>query len=175
MVEPTILGPRRNDHPVCLIATLGTEPQVVTLALQALLNQGEAVGEVAVGHIGLREPRIAEAARRLDTAFGEDERLTTWRGHYRRTVILEQAGPVDNVLAEEDFGATPAALCRLVRDTKKAGYRIHLNVSGGGKLMSLCGAMIAQLLFGQDDRLWYVQSRPELVAAKLLWAPDPAR
>ena len=146
---------------------------MVTLALQALLSQGEAVGEVVVVHTGPREPRIAEAVRRLDAAFGEDERLTPWRGHYRRTVILGQAGPVADMLAEEDFGATLAALYRLVRDTKQAGYRIHLNVSGGRKLMSLCGATVAQLLFDQDDRLWYVQSSPELVAAKLLWAPDP--
>jgi CRISPR-associated protein Csx14 len=158
-----------------LIATLGTEAQVVTLALQALIRQGEAIREVAVVHTAPREPRIAEAIRRLDTAFTEDERLAPWRHSYRRSVILGQDGPVNDMLVEEDFGATLAALYRLVRDYKQAGYRIHLNVAGGRKLMALCCATVGQLLFDQDDRLWYLQSSPALVATRSLWTPDPAQ
>jgi len=163
------------NAPACLIATLGTEPQVVTLALQALVDRGEPIHEVVVVHTASHEPRIADAVRRLDTAFVEDRRLMPWQGHYRRIFIRGQTGPVDDMLAEEDFGATLAVLYRLVRDTKQAGCRIHLNVSGGRKLMTLCGATVAQLLFDQDDRLWYLQSSPELIDARSLWASDPGQ
>lgn len=163
---------RKSIRPACLVATLGTEPQVVTLALQALSDQDDAVREVVVVHTAPHDPRIADAIHKLDQAFVEDARLTPWRGHYRRTVILGRTGPVSDMLAEEDFGATLAAIYRPVRDTKQAGYRIHLNLSGGRKLMSLCCTTVAQLLFDQDDRLWYLQSSPELVATKALWAAD---
>jgi len=182
-VRPTTLMARSNrshsevqgpttDRPVCLIATLGTEPQVVTLALQALAAQGETIREVAVIHTAPREPRIGEALRRLDDAFAGDPRLAAWRGRYRRMVILGEAGPVSDMLAEEDFGATLRALYQVVRNYKTAGYRVHLNVSGGRKLMALCGTTVAQLLFDDADRLWYLQSAAELVASKELFARD---
>ena len=160
-------------RPACLIATLGTEPQVATLALQALVATGETIREVAVVHTAPREPRIAEAIRRLDDAFARDPRLAAWHGCYRRVVILGEAGPVPDMLVEEDFAATLRALYQVVRNYKAAGHRVHLNVSGGRKLMALCGTTVAQLLFDADDRLWYLQSSPELVASKELFAADP--
>ena len=127
----------QTEDRTCLIATLGTEPQVVTLALQALTDRGEAVHEVVVLHTAPREPRIGAAIARLDAAFAGEPRLAAWRGHYRRVTVEGQAGPVADMLVEEDFGAVLAALYRLVRDRKQAAFRVHLNVSGGRKLMSL--------------------------------------
>jgi len=161
-----------GNRPACLIATLGTEPQVVTLTLQALAAQSELIREIAVIHTAPREPRIGEAIRRLDDAFASDPRLAAWRGGYRRVVILGEAGPVSDMLAEEDFGATLRALYQAARNYKAAGYRVHLNVSGGRKLMALCGTTVAQLLFDDADRLWYLQSAPELVTSKELFALD---
>ncbi len=157
----------------CLVATLGTEPQVVTLSLQALSAAGTIVHEVVVIHTAAREPRIAGAIRTLDAAFATDERLASWRNHYHRTVILGGAGPVADMLEEEDFGATLRALYQVVRNYKQAGYTVHLNISGGRKIMALCGTTVAQLLFDETDRLWYLRSAADLVASKALFARDP--
>jgi len=156
----------------CLIATLGSEPQVVTLCLQALAAAREPIDEIATVHPGEAAGRMADAVQTLDNAFAHDERLAAWRERYRRVVIAGEGGPVPDLLEAEDFRATLGTLYRLVRDYKQAGYRIHLNLSGGRKLMALCGATVAQLLFDEDDRLWYLQSAPELVASRALFARD---
>jgi CRISPR-associated protein Csx14 len=161
--------------PAVLVATLGTEPQVVTLALQALEAAGQAVERVVVIHTAPGEPRIAGAIAVLDQAFATESRLAAWRGRLRLVEIAGAAGPLPDMLAEEDFGATLAVLYREVRDLKQAGRRVHLNLAGGRKVMSLCGATVAQLLFDQGDRLWYLQSAPELVASRALFAGDPAQ
>lgn len=49
-----------------LVATLGAEPQVVTLALQALNRSGEAIAELVVVHTSASEERLDAAARALD-------------------------------------------------------------------------------------------------------------
>ena len=76
------------------------------------------------------------------------------------------------MLEEEDFGATLRALYTVVRDTKASGYRVHLNLSGGRKLMALCWMTVAQLLCDEGDRLWYLKSTPALLASKALLADD---
>jgi len=148
-------------------------PQVVTLALQALAAT-EAIREVLVIHTSPSYPRIGEAVARLDTAFAADERLAPWRDCYRRIAIAGRDGPVPDLLSPDDFAATLAALYGAVRDAKQAGFRVHLNVSGGRKLMALCGTTAAQLLFDEGDRLWYLQSSRALVAGRDLFAADPA-
>jgi len=165
--------PGKTNIPAELIATLGTEPQVVTLALQALVQRGDAPARVLVVHTApspLRAPAIAEAVRTLDAAFAEDARLEKWRPAYERIVIVGRHGPVTDTLGEEDFAAALAVLYRTVRDAKAAGHRVHLNLSGGRKLISFCAITAAQLLFDDDDSLWYLQSPPELVQSKALFA-----
>ena len=166
---------RLRQPPACLVATLGTEPQVITLALQALEHTGETIERILVIHTAPREPRIAEAIRVLDSAFAPGGALAARQRLYRRAEIVGPAGPVPDVLAVEDFGATLALLYREVRDLKQAGWRVHLNVAGGRKVMSLCGVTVAQLLFDDADRLWYLQSPPDLVASRALFAADPSQ
>jgi CRISPR-associated protein Csx14 len=161
--------------PCTFIATLGTEPQVVTLALQSLVALAEPIAEVVVVHTAPHDPRIIEAVAVLERAFASEERLAQWRGRLRLVEIAGAAGPLPDMVAEEDFGTVLAALYKEVRDSKQAGSRVHLNLAGGRKVMSLCGAIVAQLLFDQGDRLWYLQSAPDLVASRSLFAEDPAQ
>jgi CRISPR-associated protein Csx14 len=164
-----------EGHRAFLVATLGTEPQVVTLTLQALVVLNQAVSDVVVIHTAAADARIAAAVRTLDETFLSDDRLAPWAGHYRRAGISGPGGPVADMLDAEDFGTTLAALYSTVRNCKADGGRVHLNLTGGRKLMALCGMTVAQLLFDDDDRLWYLQSPPDLVASKALFANDPRR
>ncbi len=59
-----------------LIATLGAEPQVVSLATQLLLQQGIALQAVVVIHTSQTAPPILHSLPRLHTLFAEQSSLT---------------------------------------------------------------------------------------------------
>ncbi|HOL18400.1 MAG TPA: CRISPR-associated ring nuclease, partial [Bacillota bacterium] len=56
-----------NCMPEALIATLGVEPQVVTIALDSLLNQGKNIKEATV--LYTEHPAILEALTILEEEF----------------------------------------------------------------------------------------------------------
>lgn len=172
MSSPSLNEATVDTELQCLIATLGTEPQVVTLALQALVERQVRIDEVVVVHTITNDARITGALARLDDVFAQDQYLSRWQAHYHPVAIRDQARLVSDILAAEDLGAALDVLYRTVRDWKRAGYSIHLNLSGGRKLMSICAMTVAQLLFDEGDHLWYLQSSPELIASKALFAAD---
>ncbi len=94
----------------CLVCTLGTEAQVVTLALEALTRRGEQVDEVVVVHTAGQDDRIAEAVRRLDEVFAHEPRLAPWRDGYRRRMIQSPSGPVVDLAGAEAVSATLTSL-----------------------------------------------------------------
>lgn len=157
-------------QPEVLIATLGTESQVVTLSLLELERLGFSVGEVVVVHTDAQVDKIREAIERLDKVFATDARLQ--RYNYRRELLQGERGPIADVTtaakAEQVFGT----LYRLVRQFKLRGSRVHLNVAGGRKPMSIYGMVTAQILFDERDRLWYLVSDEGLVKSRRLF-PEP--
>lgn len=154
-----------------LLATLGTEPQVVTLALGELERQGEPIAEVVVVHTSpQRDERIRAAITDLERAFATGPPLQTYR---LRMVELQRDGrPLADIADAEDIKAFYRALHQLIRDYKRRGWRVHLNIAGGRKPMAICGMIAAQLLFEPEDRLWYLLSSPEMVASRRL-LPQP--
>jgi len=67
------------NTPEVLIATLGTESQVVTLSLLELERMGFDVGEVVVVPTAARADKIRESIERLDEVFQTDPRLRRYR------------------------------------------------------------------------------------------------
>ncbi len=63
------MNPSQGKPPVDLIATLGTEPQVVTAALDLLIKMGVGVRNVIVIHTVAPGTPIQDALRRLEKAF----------------------------------------------------------------------------------------------------------
>ena len=155
------------------LATLGSEPQVVTLALQLLAARGVHVGEVRVIHTAPRAPAIARALADLQRAFDEPplkayplafEPLTTFDGL-----------ALSDITTVAEAEATFRAIFDLVRRLKQARTEIHFCVAGGRKLMALYGLAVAQLLFGPQDGLYLLVSAPEVLAERrlLLRPGDP--
>ena len=70
----TMSEDRTPIHAV-LIATLGAEPQVVSLATQLLLQQGIALQAVVVIHTSQTAPPILHSLPRLHTLFAEQSSL----------------------------------------------------------------------------------------------------
>ena len=157
-------------RPEVLIATLGTESQVVTLSLLELERLGFHVSEVVVVHTGARTPKIREAVDRLDEAFATDTRLRRYR--YWRELLQGERGPMVDITTAAEAERVFDTLYRLVRRFKLGRYRVQLNVAGGRKPMSIYGMVTAQILFDEHDRLWHLVSDEGLVRSRRLF-PEP--
>ena len=134
-----------------LIATLGTEPQVVTLALDLLQAKGYPIAEVIVVHTAGKV--VAPALRRLSEEFAR----ATWP-RYRTVVVEGESGPIDDVSTEAHTAALLRTLYRVVLAEKRAGRLVHLSIAGGRKPMAVYGMVVAQLLFDENDRVWHLLS-----------------
>ncbi|MGC9400641.1 MAG: CRISPR-associated ring nuclease [Anaerolineae bacterium] len=133
-----------------LIATLGTEPQVVTLALDALRIKGYEIAKVIVVHTFGRP--IQPALERLKTAFA-----ALGMPLYEPTAVMDSQGrPVDDIASEEDVAALLQTLYQAVLAEKRAARLVHLSIAGGRKPMAVYGTVVAQLLFSEDDRVWHL-------------------
>lgn len=145
------------DRPV-LIATLGTNPQVVTLAVDLLEEDEDVfVDEVYVIHtapIG----RIGAALQRLKQAFAKNQ----YRDHrcVLHTVLIQddERQPVVDIRSRQDAHATFKTLYRCISQCKRSGRTIHLSIAGGRNSMVVYGAACAQMLFGSQDCLWHLIS-----------------
>jgi len=138
-----------NEH--VLVASLGSEPQVVTLVLDLLQAKGYAISGVIVVHTAgeVVQPALAELAREF-----ADPGAPAYR-----TVLIEDAGwPVDDIVTEADTAALLRTLYQVVLAEKRAGRLVHLGIAGGRKPMAVYGMVVAQLLFDEDDRVWHLLS-----------------
>lgn len=134
-----------------LIATLGSEPQVVTLALDLLQAKGYPIVDVIIVHtVG---ETVQPALKQLANAF------TRLNGCKHRLVPIESEGwSVADFQTETDTAALLRTLYRTVLREKRAGKLVHLSIAGGRKPMAVYGMVVAQLLFDEDDRLWHLLS-----------------
>lgn len=134
-----------------LVATLGTEPQVVTLALDLLRAKGYPISEVAVVHT---------AGRAVHSALSTLQREFSSQGGcpWRAVAIQREEAAVADIACEADVAATLRTLYRVLLAEKRGGRLVHLSLAGGRKPMAVCAMVVAQLLFDQDDRVWHLLS-----------------
>jgi CRISPR-associated protein Csx14 len=140
---------KKQLHEV-MVTTLGTEPQVVTIALDLLCEKGYQPEEVVAVHtVGeVIRPALERLAQKFDLGSAT----------YRPVPIMGSSGPVADIVTEEDATALLRTLYREVRALKQAGYRVRLSIAGGRKPMAVYGMVVAQLLFDEDDRVWHLLS-----------------
>lgn len=92
----------RETQRTALVATLGGQPQVVTFALDALWQQGLAIDEVIVVHLG--GLRYRQAFLRLADAFPGDQ----YQGrpcHFRGVAVRRQGRVLDDIRETGDGDA----------------------------------------------------------------------
>lgn len=155
------------------MATLGVEPQVVTITLDALLKQGRGVREVTV--VYTEAPGVAQA---LAAIAGEFSRGTYPGITLRQIPVVSPKGPVADFRTEEDLQGLLCTLYGVVRRLRQQGSIVHLCISGGRKVMGIMGMVVAQLLFGPEDHVWHLltegwhpgaERRLHLPVAKKVW------
>ena len=134
-----------------LIATLGSEPQVVTQVLDLLEERAYQIRKVIVIHtVGTS---IRDALARLAEEF-----KSLGSCAYQAVPIVRDGAPVQDIATEADIAVLLRTLYRTVLTEKRAGNLIHLSIAGGRKPMAVYGMVVAQLLFDESDRLWYLLS-----------------
>jgi CRISPR-associated Csx14 family protein len=151
-----------------LIATLGTQPQVVTLAVDLLAeDHGVSVDEVHVIHTAAKG-HIGEALEQLRETFGHN-RYDGRRCLYHETPILGPNGQaVHDIRTEEDAQGAFNTIYHTVLEQKRAGRRVHLSIAGGRNSMVVYGASTAQMLFDPGDRLWHILSTADFERTGLM-------
>jgi CRISPR-associated protein Csx14 len=153
------------EYPHVLVATLGGQPQVVTFTLDLLLARGYPISEVIVLHPkAAAQSRLQQSLLRLHAEFAGSAYRTTQPAIHFHSHVLELDGePIDDIVDDEHADGTLDTIHRLIGDLKRQGYRIHLSVSGGRRLMSLLAISVAALNFDRHDHIWHIHT------------PDPFR
>lgn len=151
------------------IVTMGGQPQVVTFALDGLLeknatSQGFDIEEVIVIHLSPDDNgRAKQALDRLSAEFDG----STYAGRpcrLRLFPIRSTGGRLQDIRNEADADAAWLAIYDLITDLKAAGRHLHVCISGGRRILSLLAVSTALLHFGHHDCLWHMYTEPEFLA-----------
>lgn len=144
-----------------LFATLGSEPQVITLLLDALLARGERIARVVVLHTDPTLPPVSEAVPALRQA------AEVYAGEAFNFVTLDDGvAPLPDVVTAAQVDAAFQTVYSLLWAQKRLGMRLHLCIAGGRKTMALFAFAAAQLLFDEDDHVWHIESDEGLRASR---------
>ncbi len=153
-----------SDYPHVLVATLGGQPQIVTFTLDLLLQAHYPISEVIVVHPKADpQSRLQQSLYRLYTEFTSDYYQMAQRSiHFHSRVLEIDHQPIDDISDENHADGTLDTIHRLIGDLKRQGYRIHLSVSGGRRLMGLLAISVASLNFDRHDNIWHIYTPDEL-------------
>lgn len=152
-----------NSQPWGFIATLGSEPQVVTATLDLLLARGNLIQEVIVVHSSpsTHNP-VSEAVTALPRIFSNEPAYQNIK--LIMVPVADAEGKSQPDIANSDEAQSAfQTLYRVIRDKKIAGYKLHVCIAGGRKTLAVFGMAAAQLLFDENDRLWHLYSAGEFL------------
>ena len=139
-----------------LVATLGSEAQVIPLATQLLLRQGEPLTHTVVLHTRADRHPIDRALPIVQASFPVGD---PW------PQLQTLAVPTDDVLTPDQIELFARHLYQVLKTWIARRVRVHLLLAGGRKSMTMVGMTVAQMLLGPDDRIWYLHSDEELRTA----------
>lgn len=147
------------SKPTTVVATLGGQPQVVTFAVDALLED-YAISEVIVLHLSSADRRTAGALDRLAAEFKGDQ----YRGHPLKLQALPvRSGrhALTDIYDDGDADVVFQFVYALIVRLKTEGRTLHVCISGGRRILGLLTLSAAMLHFGHQDRLWHMYTPPK--------------
>ncbi len=149
-----------NNESLTLIATLGGQPQIVTLTLDLLLERGERIDQVVVVYLA-GNPRYQQAFRRLGGEFPGD-RYAGRSIHLRGAAVRRGSELPAEARTALEVEAVRVTFFDLLADLKRQGRRVHLSLSGGRRILALAamGAAIQHLT--PADSIWHVFTPPDV-------------
>lgn len=147
-----------------LIATLGGQPQIITFALDALLQQGEQITQVYLLHLTPASARWQQSVQKVLAEFDHQR----YHGHcccVHRFPILDGQMPLPEIRNEREAEVAGQAIRSLLAQLKLEGHKLHLCVAGGRRMVALLMTAAAMLLCDHQDRLWHMYT-PEATQEK---------
>lgn len=160
------LNHSKESRAAALIATLGTEPQVITSTFDLLVEKGESIARLVVVHTVAPETHIETAIETLRREFERSE------VPLQLVAITDNGAPFSDVETPEAVRAAFRVLYNQVRAVKQEGLKVHLSIAGGRKTQAVFGMVVAQLLFDETDCLWHLYSGGDFLESKRLH-PQP--
>lgn len=146
---------------VTMVATLGGQPQVITLALDGLLARGVTVAELIVVHLADPAGRTKRALTRLAAEFADD----TYQGRplrYRLYPIRLGLETLPDVYSETDATLCWQGVNQLLYGLKARQRTLHICISGGRRMLGLLTLSAAAIHFGHGDMLWHIYTPDDL-------------
>lgn len=151
-----------SSREAVLIATLGSEGQVVSLTVELLLAQGHNISEVAVVHTSPSQEPVHSALVKLKEFFGK----SCGNSFRFRSVLIGTPKPITDIVTDDQVSALFRTLYREVLEAKRANKIVHLSIAGGRKTMAVYGMSVAQMLFDDSDQLWHLLSTGKILKEK---------
>jgi CRISPR-associated protein Csx14 len=139
-----------------MVTTMAGGPQVVTFALDNLLQRGEAIHEVIVIHLSPQaDPLTGQALVKLAAEFPNN----TYAGRLCRLQffpIRRGKEKLDDIHDETAADVAWGDIYELVANLKGQGRRLHVCIAGGRRMLALLAMSAAMLHFEHHDRLWHM-------------------
>ncbi len=152
-----------------LIATLGSEPQVVTAGLDLLRADGVGIRRVEVVHTTAPGTPIEDALSRLKDAAADYANPPI---PFVFLALEENGKPFADTESRAAGEAARRLMYQRIAHAKANGETVHLLIAGGRKTMSIFGMVAAQMLFDEEDRLWHLYSAGDFLTSKRMH-PQP--
>ncbi|GJM40641.1 MAG: histidine kinase [Ardenticatenaceae bacterium] len=134
------------------VATLGGQPQVVSLAIDALLDRGVRLETVLLIHLDMTAPRMETAVQKIITSLAAPRYKDI---SLKFQPIKTSAGPLADIRDEADAHAAWEAISQLLIQLKNKQHILHVCISGGRQMLGFMTMSAAMLHFGHEDTLWH--------------------
>lgn len=151
-----------------MVATMGGQPQVVTFALDGLLQKGATsrgfdVEEVIVIHL---MPQDAGRTRRALDGLAVEFADGAYAGRpcrLRLFPVRHAGGRLEDIRDEAEANAAWLAIYDLIANLKAEGRHLHICISGGRRILALLAVSTALLHFDHGDHLWHMYTDPDFL------------
>lgn len=146
-----------------LVATMAGGPQIVTFALDELLEQGHAVHEVVVVHLSPQaDPLTGHALKKLAAEFpGNRYRGRPCRLHFYP--LRQGLNKLDDIYDESTANSAWSAIYELVAKLKADKRQIHACIAGSRRMLALLFMSAAMFHFDHHDHLWHMYTPAEFI------------
>jgi CRISPR-associated protein Csx14 len=146
-----------------LVATMAGGPQVVTFALDELLQRGEVIHEVIVIHLSPQaDPLTGQALTKLMAEF-PDDRYAGQPCRLRFFPIRKDSRRLDDIRDDAAVNVAWSTIYELIASLKTQGRHLHVCISGGRRMLALLAMSAAMLHFDHRDRLWHMYTPSEFL------------
>lgn len=157
--------------PDVFFATLGQRPEVITIALDVLLQRACPIDRCVIIHTDAVASGISEALAAIKPVL--KSYFPTVRPYYKE-VCFQNGRPLQDVTDQMSADIYYSTIIDTLQEYADPAGRCHMLVAGGRKAMSIYAMLAASILFRSNDSVWTLLSDPPLVERRGVFHVSPA-